>query len=166
MRSIYWLAILHLTLLSATGGESPAPARDRSHDFDFLIGNWKAHVRRLPDRFVGSNTWIEYNGISNHKSFSIAMRTSRSLRSIIPRNTSTSKARHLGYTIPTRINGVIYLLDLDKGVLSVPPVVGEFNGNRGEFYDQGTVQRARGPGALCLAKYLTKIGADGAILLA
>jgi len=28
------------------------------------------------------------------------------------------------------------LLDLDKGVLSLPPVVGEFNGNRGEFYDQ------------------------------
>ena len=52
-----------------------------------------------------------------------------------------------------------------KGVLSIPPVVGEFNRNRGEFYDQGTVQRARGPDALCLAKYLTKIGADGAILL-
>src|SRR5438067_8100312 len=67
MRSIYWLAILQLTFLSATGGESPAPARNGSHDFDFLIGNWKAHVRRLPDRFVGSNTWIEYNGISNHK---------------------------------------------------------------------------------------------------
>jgi hypothetical protein len=44
-----------------------APQRDGSHDFDFLIGNWKAHVRRLPDRLVGSNTWIEYNGISNHK---------------------------------------------------------------------------------------------------
>jgi len=25
---------------------------------------------------------------------------------------------------------------LDKGVLSLPPVVGEFNGNCGEFYDQ------------------------------
>jgi hypothetical protein len=42
-----------------------APQRDGSHDFDFLIGNWKAHVRRLPDRLVGSNTWIEYDGISN-----------------------------------------------------------------------------------------------------
>jgi hypothetical protein len=38
-----------------------------SHDFDFLISNWKAHVRRLPDRVVGFNNWIEYNGISNHK---------------------------------------------------------------------------------------------------
>jgi hypothetical protein len=64
---IHLLIILQLTLLSAAGGESPPPARDGSHDFDFLIGNWKAHVRRLPDRLVGSNNWIEYNGSSNHK---------------------------------------------------------------------------------------------------
>src|SRR5207253_1203769 len=66
-RSIYWLTILQLTLLSAAGSGSPTPAHDGSHDFDFLIGDWKAHVRRLPDRLVGSNTWLEYNGISNHK---------------------------------------------------------------------------------------------------
>ena len=67
LQSIYWLSILQFTLICATAGESPAPARDGSNDFDFLIGNWKAHVRRLPDRLVGSNNWIEYNGISNHK---------------------------------------------------------------------------------------------------
>jgi len=67
IRSIHLLVILQLILLSAAGGESPPPAHDGSHDFDFLIGNWKAHVRRLPDRLVGSNNGIEYNGISNHK---------------------------------------------------------------------------------------------------
>ena len=67
LRPIYWLSILQFTLTCAIAGESPAPVRDGSHDFDFLIGNWKAHVRRLPDRLVGSNNWIEYNGISNHK---------------------------------------------------------------------------------------------------
>ena len=30
----------------------------------------------------------------------------------------------------------LYLLDLERGALSIAPVVGEFNGNRGEFYDQ------------------------------
>jgi hypothetical protein len=38
-----------------------------AHDFDFLIGDWKAHVRRLPDRLSGSTQWIEYDGISRHK---------------------------------------------------------------------------------------------------
>src|ERR1700731_4301535 len=42
------------------------PQRDGSHDFDFLIGDWKAHVRRLPDRLNNSNTWDVYDGISNH----------------------------------------------------------------------------------------------------
>jgi hypothetical protein len=30
----------------------PASQRDGVHDFDFLIGDWKAHVRRLPDRRI------------------------------------------------------------------------------------------------------------------
>jgi hypothetical protein len=44
-----------------------ADQHDGSHGFDFLIGNWKAHVRRLPERLVGSNTWVVYDGVSNHK---------------------------------------------------------------------------------------------------
>jgi hypothetical protein len=51
----------------ATPSESPATPRDGSHDFDFLIGDWKAHVRRLPKRLKGSNVWVKYEGISNHK---------------------------------------------------------------------------------------------------
>lgn len=44
-----------------------APPHDGAHDFDFLVGNWRAHGRRLPDRPVGSTSWVEYDGISNHK---------------------------------------------------------------------------------------------------
>ena len=51
--------------VSANG--STTTQGDGSHDFDFLIGDWKAHVRRLPERLKGSNVWVEYNGISNHK---------------------------------------------------------------------------------------------------
>lgn len=32
----------------------------------------------------------------------------------------------------------IYLVDVDQGTLSLPPMVGEFTGKRGEFYDQET----------------------------
>src|SRR5262249_49929749 len=46
---------------------STATQLDGSHDFDFLIGDWKAHVRRLPERLKGSNVWVTYDGISNHK---------------------------------------------------------------------------------------------------
>src|SRR5215470_16674872 len=39
---------------------------DGARDFDFLIGDWKAHLWRLPDRLVGSTKWLEYEGISRH----------------------------------------------------------------------------------------------------
>ncbi len=50
-----------MTFPAAASAAPPDPVqkveRDGSHDFDFLIGNWKAHVRRLPDRLVGSTKW-------------------------------------------------------------------------------------------------------------
>ena len=135
-RLIALLATLQLTLLSATAGESPAPAHDGSHDFDFLIGNWKAHVRRLPDRLVGSNNWIEYNGISNHKKLLNSNANFEEFEVDSPEKHLHIKGQTLRLYNPDSHQWSIYLLDLDKGVLSVSPVVGKFNGNRGEFYDQ------------------------------
>lgn len=112
------------------------PQRDGSYDFDFLIGDWKAHVRRLPDRLNNSNTWVEYNGISNHKKlldsnanfeeFDVAS-TDKKLR---------IKAQTLRLYNPASRQWSIYLVDLDNGTLGLPPVVGGFTGNHGEFFDQ------------------------------
>ena len=113
-----------------------ASQRDGSHDFDFLIGNWKAHVRRLPDRLNGSNAWIEYDGISNHKKI---LDSDANFEEFDVRNAEKNlriKAQTLRLYNPESHQWSIYLLDVDKGTLSLPPVVGQFNGNRGEFYDQ------------------------------
>ena len=136
IRSIQLVTILQLTLLSAATSESPAPAHNGPHDFDFLIGNWKAHVRRLPDRLVRSNSWIEYSGISNHKKLLDSNANFEEFEVDNPEKNLHIKAQTLRLYSPDSRQWSIYLLDLDKGVLSVPPVVGEFNGNRGEFYDQ------------------------------
>ena len=40
------------------------PPRDGQHDFDFEIGTWKTHLRRLPRPLTGSTTWVEYEGTS------------------------------------------------------------------------------------------------------
>ena len=112
------------------------PQRDGSHDFDFLIGDWKAHVRRLPDRLVGSNTWIEYDGISNHKKI---LDSNANFEEFDVRNAEKNlriKAQTLRLYNRQSHQWSIYLVDVDNGTLSLPPVVGEFHGNRGEFYDQ------------------------------
>jgi hypothetical protein len=101
-----------------------------------LVGDWKAHVRRLPDRLNNSNVWVEYDGISNHhkildsnsnfEEFDVTS-TDKKLR---------IKAQTLRLYNPTTRQWSIYLVDVDNGTLGLPPVVGSFNGNRGEFFDQ------------------------------
>jgi hypothetical protein len=34
------------------------------HDFDFLIGRWRLHHRRLKERLVGNRDWVEFEGTS------------------------------------------------------------------------------------------------------
>jgi hypothetical protein len=36
--------------------------RDGQHDFDFDIGTWKTHLRRLVHPLTGSTMWVEYEG--------------------------------------------------------------------------------------------------------
>jgi hypothetical protein len=112
------------------------PARDGAHDFDFLIGNWKAHVRRLPDRLVGSNNWVQYDGISNHHKLLDTNANFEEFDVATADKQQRIKAQTLRLYNPESHQWSIYLVDLDKGTLSLPPVVGEFHDNRGEFFDQ------------------------------
>jgi hypothetical protein len=109
---------------------------DGAHDFDFLIGNWRAHVWRLPDRLVGSNKWIEYTGISNHKKLLDSNANFERFEVESMDKKLHIKAQTLRLYNPASHQWSIYLVDLDSGVLSIPPEVGQFTGNRGEFFDQ------------------------------
>jgi hypothetical protein len=149
--SIGCLAFLPLSLLSVSAQESPAPVastskpspalaqaseHDGAHDFDFLIGDWKAHVRRLPDRLVGSTTWVEYDGISNHKKLLDSNANFEQFEVDSPKTHLHIKAQTLRMYNPESHQWSIYLVDLDKGTIELPPVIGQFTGNRGEFYNQ------------------------------
>lgn len=34
------------------------------HDFDFLVGRWRVHHKRLKERLAGSHEWVEFEGTS------------------------------------------------------------------------------------------------------
>lgn len=134
---IMFVAVLSVLSLAQTAS-NPAnlPQRDGSHDFDFLIGNWKAHVRRLPDRLNNSDTWVEYDGISNHKKI---LDSNANFEEFDVTSTDKKlhiKAQTLRLYNPATRQWSIYLVDVDNGTLGLPPVVGSFTGNRGEFFDQ------------------------------
>jgi len=134
---IMFIAVLSVLCFAQTASNPVnLPQRDGSHDFDFLIGNWKAHVRRLPDRLNNSDTWVEYDGISNHKKI---LDSNANFEEFDV--TSTDKKLHIKAQTLRLYNPVsrqwsIYLVDVDNGTLGLPPVVGSFTGNRGEFFDE------------------------------
>jgi hypothetical protein len=59
------LASASVTIRAAQ--DNPTPAQHRPDlsgldDFDFLIGEWRVHSRRLKERLAGSQEWIEFDG--------------------------------------------------------------------------------------------------------
>src|SRR5271165_4370733 len=124
--------------LQAQTPSDPAdlPQRDGSHDFDFLIGDWKAHVRRLPDRLNNSNVWVEYDGISNHHKLLDSNANFEEFEVTSTDKKLHIKAQTLRLYSPATRQWSIYLVDLDNGTLDTPPVVGAFTGKRGEFFHQ------------------------------
>ena len=41
--------------------QAEAP-HDGQHDFDFNVGTWKTHIKRVQDPFSGAGQYIELNG--------------------------------------------------------------------------------------------------------
>jgi len=145
MMSVALAAPAGLSCAAAAGGEHASAAyaaqqRDGSHDFDFLIGDWKAHVRRLPDRLNGSDKWDVYDGISNHHKLLDTNANFEEFEVSSADKKLHIKCQTLRVYNPETHQWSIYLLDLDKGEVGVPPVVGAFHGNRGEFFHQETLR--------------------------
>ena len=132
-------AILSAPLFSQTSqtADNPAllPQRDGSHDFDFLIGDWKAHVRRLPDRLNHSDTWDVYDGISNHHKLLDSNANFEQFEVQAAGTHQPFRGQVIRMYNPASHQWSIYGLDLDKGEVGLPPLIGQFAGKRGEFFD-------------------------------
>ena len=112
-----------------------ADAHDGLHDFDFAMGSWKAHLKKLDKPLTGSTHWIEYEGTSvMHKVF--GDRANEEVFSV----DGKEAGQHLeGQTLrlydPAAHQWSIYGVDAAKGMLGLPPTVGQFQGKVGHFYD-------------------------------
>src|SRR3954462_5199510 len=120
---------------SASGGSTsqmPA-ARDGQHDFDFMFGSWKSHIRRLQHPLTGSKSWIQMTGTKVVKK----VWGGRALLEEVEANGPNGRWQGLTlflYT-PQARQWSMYFSNSDDGTIGVP-TVGEFRNGRGEFYDQ------------------------------
>jgi hypothetical protein len=109
---------------------------DGQNDFDFLIGNWKAHLKKLENPLTGSTTWIEYEGSSSTKKIWDDCANTEEFEVENSERHLHIRAQTLRLYNPESRQWSIYLVNAAKGIISLPPVVGQFSNRRGEFYDQ------------------------------
>src|SRR5437773_2845822 len=107
--------------------------RDGQHDFDFEIGTWKTHLKRLVHPLTGSTTWVEYEGTT-------VVRKVLNGRANLVELVADGPAGHFE-GVSLRLYNVesgqwsLNFANATDGVLA-QPTIGEFRNGRGEFYDQ------------------------------
>jgi len=107
------------------------------HDFDFEIGTWTIHLKRLEQRLAGSTTWIEFDGTS------VTRKIWDGRAQLEQFETDSPAGGHIeGLTLrlynPQSHQWRLYWANRKVGILD-PPQVGEFKNGRGEFYAQDTI---------------------------
>jgi hypothetical protein len=108
-------------------------ARDGQHDFDFEIGTWKTHLKRLLHPLTGSKTWVEYDGTT-------VVRKVWDGRANLVELVADGPAGHFqGLNLrlynPEAHQWSLNFANVAGGTLT-QPTIGEFKNGRGEFYDQ------------------------------
>jgi len=117
-----------------TGSQPVAAERDGQHDFDFELGSWKIHLKRLLHPLTGSTTWVEFDGTS------VTRRVWDGHAQLEEFETDNAAAGHIeGLTLrlhnPQSNQWSLYWAN-SKGGPIFPPQIGEFRNRRGEFYAQ------------------------------
>src|SRR5271170_8147644 len=107
--------------------------RDGRHDFDFEIGTWHTHLKRLQHPLTGSTTWIEYDGSSTVRKIWNGRANIVELEVDSP--TGHIEGLSLRLYNPQSHQWSLNFANSAQGTMSIP-TTGEFKNGRGEFYDQ------------------------------
>jgi len=112
--------------------EVPAD-REGQHGFDFELGSWKIHLKRLENPLTGSTKWVEFDGTS------VTRKVWNGRSQLEEFETDSPGGRHIeGLTLRLYDREArqwsIYWATSKGGTIGVP-TIGEFKGGRGGFYD-------------------------------
>jgi hypothetical protein len=139
------LALLLLALAGCAPAEArppdrpPPPAsagRDGPHDFDFELGTWRTHLRRLVKPLSGKASWVEYAGTT-------VVRPAVHGRANLVELDVEGPAGHiealsLRLYDPKARQWSLHFSNAASGTLA-EPMYGRFRDGRGVFYGQDTV---------------------------
>ena len=108
---------------------------DGQHDFDFEIGTWKTHLRRLKNPLTGSTTWVEYKGTT------VVRKVWNGRANLVELDVEGPAGRIEALSLrlynPQSRQWSLNFASSSSGAMS-PPTIGGFKNGRGEFYNQET----------------------------
>src|ERR1700719_1688716 len=121
---------------SKANSQQASAVRDGQHDFDFELGSWKIHLKRLVHPLTSSTTWVEFDGTS------VTRKVWDGRAQIEEFETDSAAGGHIeGLTLrlynPQTHQWSLSWANSKDGTLVVPQI-GEFKNGRGEFYAQDT----------------------------
>ena len=111
----------------------PEAQHDGQHDFDFNLGAWHTHIKRLQHPLTGSTNWYEMEGTVVVRKVWDGRAQLEEVEADGPKGHFEDLALFL-YN-PAARQWSFTFANVKDGALSQPSV-GEFKNGRGEFYDQ------------------------------
>lgn len=131
------LLVLPLVVFAAEPqAASTLTQRDGQHDFDWEIGTWKTHLRRLQKPLTGSTAWVEYEGTTVVRKVWNGRANLVELDVIGP--AGHIEALSLRLYNPESRQWSLNFANSAAGTVAIP-AIGEFRAGRGEFYNQETL---------------------------
>jgi hypothetical protein len=118
---------------AAAGTLSSHLSHAGEHDFDFHIGVWKTHLKRLLHPLTGSTTWVEYDGLTTVRRVWGGRSNLLELHAKGPAGSFEGASWRL-YN-PQSHQWSLNFANSGSGIVTAP-TVGEFANGRGEFFDQ------------------------------
>jgi hypothetical protein len=110
--------------------------RDGQHDFDFIFGRWKIHLKRRVHSSTGPDTWSEFDGYGSYRKVWDGRANLNDFEADSP--TGHVQGLTLRTYNPHTQQWSLYWANSQDGTLGVPQV-GQFRDGQGEFYAQDTV---------------------------
>jgi hypothetical protein len=102
------------------------------HDFDFIIGKWQVHHRRLKERLADNHEWIEFEGTCAAQK--VLGGAANMDDNALDFPSGAFRAVSMRAYDPAKRQWSIWWLDSRTPGHLDPPVVGRFEGGIGTFY--------------------------------
>jgi len=128
------LAVVLLVACAPAKAPAPAPTASVPHntDFDFEIGTWHTHLKRLDHPLSGSTNWVEMDGTS------VIRKVWDGRANLVELEVSGPGGHVEGLSLrlynPATKTWSLNFANARMGTMTAP-TVGSFKNGRGEFYD-------------------------------